>query len=191
MNEKNSEQNKNNHEKKNEEIEKIEKIEKNNNKNLSLSTQKLLERNSSKLQELIEGSYKNCIRKSDRDQFRQYIPRLLWGNPCKYFPAIPLSEFQSPQLFEKFHLDTLFFIFYYQPGTYQQHLAAKELKKKSWKYHKKYTTWFLPYENNVRVLNDKTEKGTYLSFDYESTWSKQLKEDFTFEHMYLEDEVTV
>jgi CCR4-NOT transcriptional regulation complex NOT5 subunit len=26
--------------------------------------------------------------------------------------------------------DTLFFIFYYQQGTYQQYLAARELKKK-------------------------------------------------------------
>lgn len=47
-----------------------------------------------KLQELIEVSYKNCIKKSDRDLFRQYTPRMLWGNPCKYFPTTPLSEFQ-------------------------------------------------------------------------------------------------
>ncbi|SBS84280.1 CCR4-NOT transcription complex subunit 5, putative [Plasmodium malariae] len=116
---------------------------------------------------------------------------MLWGNPCKYFPTTPLSEFQSPKLFEKLHLDTLFFIFYYQAGTYQQHLAAKELKKKSWKYHKKYTTWFLPYDNNVTISNDKMEQGTYLSFDYESTWSKQIKNDFSFDHKYLEDEITV
>ncbi|CRG99613.1 CCR4-NOT transcription complex subunit 5, putative [Plasmodium relictum] len=182
MNEEKTDENKNNSVKTNE--------KKRNNK-LSSSAQKLLEKNSLKLQELIEESYKNCIKKSDRDQFRQYTPRMLWGNPCKYFPTTPLSGFQSPQLFEKFHLDTLFFIFYYQPGTYQQHLAAKELKKKSWKYHKKYTTWFLPYDNNVRVVNDKMEQGNYLSFDYESTWSKQLKKDFSFEYIYLEDEIAV
>ncbi|EUD67508.1 hypothetical protein C922_02214 [Plasmodium inui San Antonio 1] len=157
---------------------------------LSMSAQRLLERNTLKLQELIESSYTNCIKKSDRDHFRQYTPRVMCGNPCEYFPSTPLSDFQSPQLFEKLPLDTLFFIFYYQPGTYQQHLAAKELKKKSWKYHKKYTTWFLPCDNNTRMLNDKTEQGTYLSFDYESTWSKQLKEAFSFEYMYLEDEIT-
>ncbi|VWU50317.1 CCR4-NOT transcription complex subunit 5, putative [Hepatocystis sp. ex Piliocolobus tephrosceles] len=165
---------------------------KTNSKNdVSLSAQKLLESNTSHLLELIACSYKNRIKTSDRDQFKQYIPRMLWGNPCTHFPTTPLSDFQSPELFERFDLDTLFFIFYYQSGTYQQHLASKELKKKSWKYHKKYTTWFLPYDNNIQVLNDKTEKGTYLSFDYESTWSKQLKENFTFEHIYLEDEVTV
>ncbi|CAD2109269.1 hypothetical protein YYG_02534 [Plasmodium vinckei petteri] len=162
-----------------------------NNSKLSKSTQMLLERNSLKLQELIEGSYKNCIIKSDREQYRQYVPRMLWGNPCKYFPATPLLEFQSPQLFEKFNLDTLFFIFYYQPGTYQQHLASKELKKKSWKYHKKYTTWFFPYGNTIRISNDKSEKGTYFSFDYETTWSNQLKENFLFEHIYLENETPI
>jgi len=30
-------------------------------------------------------------------------------------------------------VDTLFFIFYFQQGTYQQYLAAKELKKASWR----------------------------------------------------------
>merc|ERR1711862_823362 len=46
--------------------------------------------------------------------------------------------------FEKFTLDTLFFIFYFQANTFEQLLAAKELKKRSWKFHKKYLTWFKP-----------------------------------------------
>lgn len=169
-----------------EKVEKIEKIERIKKVPIAPSVTSY---NSTNVLDLIEASYKNCIKKSDCDQFRQYTPRMLWGNPCRYFPTAPLAGFQSPELFEKFHLDTLFFIFYYQPGTYQQHLAAKELKKKSWKYHKKYTTWFLP-QDNVRAINDKMEQGSYLSFDYESTWSKQLKHDFTFEYMYLEDEIS-
>ena len=32
---------------------------------------------------------------------------------------------QTPAFFERLNVDTLFFIFYYQPGTYQQHLAAR------------------------------------------------------------------
>ena len=32
--------------------------------------------------------------------------------------------------------DTLFFIFYFQQGTYQQYLAAKELKKLAWRCQK-------------------------------------------------------
>lgn len=56
------------------------------------------------------------------------------------FPTVPM--FNRKENFEKFDLDTLFFVFYYQPGTYSQYLAAVELKKKNWKFHKKYKTWF-------------------------------------------------
>jgi hypothetical protein len=38
--------------------------------------------------------------------------------------------------------DTLFFIFYFQTGTLQQYLAARELKRQGWRFHKKYLTWF-------------------------------------------------
>ena len=31
-------------------------------------------------------------------------------------------------------------------GTYQQYLAARELKKQSWRFHKKYKTWFQRHE---------------------------------------------
>jgi len=41
----------------------------------------------------------------------------------------PTRTYEDAAMFEKYDLDTLFFIFYYQQGSYQQHLAAKELKK--------------------------------------------------------------
>ena len=44
-------------------------------------------------------------------------------------------------------LETLFFAFYYQQGTDQQYLAAVELKKKNWKFVKKFETWFKKMEN--------------------------------------------
>lgn len=59
--------------------------------------------------------------------------------------------------FLKFDLDTLFFAFYYQQGTYQQYLAAVELKKLNWMFHKKYNTWFKRTESNepVAAVSDK------------------------------------
>jgi len=45
-------------------------------------------------------------------------------------------------MFDRFDVDTLFFIFYFQKDTYEQYLAAKELKKRAWRFHKKYLTWF-------------------------------------------------
>lgn len=50
-------------------------------------------------------------------------------------------------------------------NTYQQYLAAKELKKQSWRYHRKYNTWFQRHEE-PKVANDEFEQGTYVYFDF-------------------------
>lgn len=52
-----------------------------------------------------------------------------------------------------------------QQGTYQQYLAARELKKQSWRYHKKYNTWFQRHEE-PKVTTDEYETGTYVYFDF-------------------------
>jgi CCR4-NOT transcription complex subunit 3 len=50
-----------------------------------------------------------------------YMPNYPYPTPG-YYPQIPYSLFEkSLLLFEKFDIDTLFFIFYYQQGTYQQY----------------------------------------------------------------------
>lgn len=90
-------------------------------------------------------------------------------------------------MFEKYDLDTLFFIFYYQQGSYQQHLAAKELKKLSWRYHTKYLTWFQRHEEPRMTASD-FERGAYVYFDHDSGWCQRIKSDFTFEYQFLEDE---
>ena len=61
---------------------------------------------------------------------------------ASYYPQEPHPAFEQPDTFANFDPDTLFFIFYYQQNSYQQYLAAKELKKKSWRFHKRYQTWF-------------------------------------------------
>lgn len=50
-------------------------------------------------------------------------------------------------------------------NTYQQYLAAKELKKQSWRYHRKYNTWFQRHEE-PKVTTDEYEQGTYVYFDF-------------------------
>ena len=60
----------------------------------------------------------------------------------------------NPALFEKLDGDALFFCFYHQQGTYQQYLAARELKRLHWRYHKKYHTWYASVEcNTTKGLN--------------------------------------
>jgi len=87
--------------------------------------------------------------KNDSERPRSYAPRNPYPTPASY-PSQPSSVFDNPSIFEKLGTDCLFFIFYYQQGTYQQYLAARELKKQSWRYHKKYMTWFQRHEE-VRV----------------------------------------
>jgi hypothetical protein len=67
-----------------------------------------------------------------------------------------------------------------------RYLAAKELKKQSWRYHKKYLTWFQRHEEPKEITND-YEQGTYVYFDYETGWCQRKKTEFTFEYRYLED----
>lgn len=121
-------------------------------------------------------------------QFRNkpYAPTFpLTQHPPSY-PTNPPSIFENPAIFEKFDVDTLFFIFYFQPKTVQQYLAAKELKKHSWRFHKKYLTWFQRFEE-PKIVNDDFEQGTYIYFDYEGSWCQRKKAEFTFEYRYLED----
>lgn len=111
------------------------------------------------------------------------------------FPHVPSSVFEKPNIFLKFDPDTLFFIFYYQQGTYQQYLAAKELKRQGWRFHKKYLTWFQRHDE-PKVCNDEYETGTFIYFDYAnvvfrgqgSGWCQRIKTDFAFHYRYLEDE---
>jgi CCR4-NOT transcription complex subunit 3 len=90
-------------------------------------------------------------------------------------------------MFERFDIDTLFFIFYYQQGTIYQYLAARELKRQSWRFHKKYMTWFQRHEE-PRAITDEYEQGTYVYFDFEGTWCQRKKSEFTFEYRFLEGE---
>lgn len=94
-------------------------------------------------------------------------------------------------------------------GTKAQYLAAKALKKQSWRFHTKYMMWFQRHEE-PKIINEEYEQvsqlisrqnwnqinawtsisiasqGTYIYFDYEK-WGQRKKEGFTFEYKYLED----
>ena len=63
------------------------------------------------------------------------------GVPASY-PTVKHQTLDDPATYAKLDTEALFFAFYYQPGTYQQYLAAKELKRQSWRYHKGQRSWF-------------------------------------------------
>jgi CCR4-NOT transcriptional regulation complex NOT5 subunit len=99
----------------------------------------------------------------------QYQPRNVYGHTHPTFPGTPqfTTQTEIAELFERLPMDTLFFVFYFQQGTYQQYLAARQLKKHSWRFHKKYMTWFQRHEE-PKVATEEYEEGTYVYFDYES-----------------------
>lgn len=56
------------------------------------------------------------------------------------FPPTPLLSFS---IYNKLDLDQLFTIFYFSDDKYLRFLAAKELKRREWKFNKKYLIWFM------------------------------------------------
>ncbi|CAO3682657.1 unnamed protein product [Umbelopsis vinacea] len=107
---------------------------------------------------------------------KQYQAKQPYQTPS-YYPQTALDIFDNPAFFERIDVDALFFIFYYRQGTYQQYLAARELKRQSWRFHKKYLTWFQRHEEPQTITED-YEQGTYIYFDYEHAWCQRKKSDF-------------
>ncbi|KAG0652260.1 General negative regulator of transcription subunit 3 [Hyphodiscus hymeniophilus] len=99
---------------------------------------------------------------------RNYKPQTRFNTPS-YYPQELDTVFDDPRLYSRIDPDTLFYIFYYKQGTYQQYLAAKALKDQSWRFHKQYQTWFQRHEE-PKTITEEFEQGTYRFFDYESTW---------------------
>jgi len=125
----------------------------------------------------------------DSERPRQYVPR----NIASVHPAFPTAQpaaalDPSPALFGRLEPDTLFFVFYYQQGTYAQYLAARELRQQGWRYSNKTCTFYKrvggggdPEEAAPAAgggLPD-AERGAFLAFEYESGWVARTKKDLT------------
>ncbi|KAJ6744216.1 hypothetical protein OIU79_030524 [Salix purpurea] len=148
--------------------------------------------------EMLEAAYHKLPQPKDSERARSYIPRHPAATPSSY-PQVQAPMASNPAFWERLSMesvgtDTLFFAFYYQQNTYQQYLAAKELKKQSWRYHRKYNTWFQRHEE-PKVTTDEYEQGTYVYFDFhvgnedKQGWCQRIKTEFTFQYNYLEDEL--
>jgi CCR4-NOT transcription complex subunit 3 len=90
-------------------------------------------------------------------------------NTPSYYPQELDPVFEDPRLYARIDADTLFYVFYYKQGSYQQYQAAKALKDQSWRFHTQYQTWFQRHEE-PKTITEEYEQGTYRFFDYESTW---------------------
>lgn len=120
-------------------------------------------------QRLFEESFAHRPTPYESERPRHYKPEKPVPYTPSHYPQQPLPVFDDPRLYSKIDQDALFYSFYYRQGTYQQYLAAKELKGTSWRFHKQYKTWFQRHEEPKQITED-FERGTYRFFDYESTW---------------------
>ena len=124
--------------------------------------------NSPSFQRMLQTSYNTQPEIGDFEKPRHYRPTSKYNTP-HFYPQEPSPITDDHNLYQRIDTDTLFFIFYYRQGTYQQYLAAKSLKNQSWRFHKQYQTWFQRHEE-PKAITEEHEQGTYRFFDYESTW---------------------
>ncbi|CAM0875638.1 unnamed protein product [Alopecurus aequalis] len=149
--------------------------------------------------QMLEAAYHRLPQPKDSERARNYTPKHPSQTPAS-FPQVQAPIVTNPAFWERLGSDTLstdmlFFAFYYQQNSYQQYLAAKELKKQSWRFHRKYNTWFQRHVE-PQVTTDEYERGSYVYFDFHladdgNGWVQRIKNDFTFEYNYLEDELSV
>ncbi|KAJ2912210.1 hypothetical protein MD484_g8203, partial [Candolleomyces efflorescens] len=142
--------------------------------------------NLEQVHKMLEGGHINVPQPQDTDKPKYYVPRNPYHTPA-YYPQQPHATLASPAIFSQLDVETLFYIFYYLPGTYQQYLAAKELKRQSWRFHVKYLTWFQRHSEPQAITED-YEQGVYVYFDWEGSWCQRKKGDFRFEYRYLSED---
>ncbi|VFQ74791.1 unnamed protein product [Cuscuta campestris] len=150
--------------------------------------------------QMLEAAFHKLPQPKDSERVKSYTPKHPALTPPSY-PQVQAPIVNNPAFWERlgadsFGTDTLFFAFYYQQNTYQQYLAAKELKRQAWRYHRKYNTWFQRHEE-PKIATDDYEQGTYVYFDFhlgndeQHGWCQRIKTEFAFEYNYLEDDLMV
>ncbi|KAL1743909.1 Not1 N-terminal domain, CCR4-Not complex component-domain-containing protein [Schizophyllum fasciatum] len=142
--------------------------------------------NLDQVHKMLEGGYSNLPQPADTDKPKYYVPRNPYHSPS-YYPQVPHPYLSTPRAFTNMDVETLFYVFYYLPGTYQQFLAARELKRQSWRFHVKYLTWFQRH-SEPQAITEEYEQGVYVYFDWEGSWCQRKKSDFRFEYRYLSED---
>lgn len=136
--------------------------------------------------EMFKSSFTNKPNESD---FIPTWPKKEKLNPDSHsiFPKYRMIEESTIKLMD---VETIFFIFYFQPNQYEKYLAAKELKHRDWRFHKKFSLWF-KRQKEPSVTTTTYEQGDVYIFDFEDSWKVKKRPNFTFDYKHLEDELQV
>lgn len=106
----------------------------------------------------LESNVLNVPDPQDADKPKYYIPQTPFPTPA-WYPQMPAAIFDNPAIYAKFDEDTLFYIFYYSQRDYHRYLAARELKRQSWRFSIRYGTWFRRHSEPV-TINEEYEEGS-------------------------------
>ncbi|MEQ2174652.1 CCR4-NOT transcription complex, subunit 3 [Goodea atripinnis] len=90
-------------------------------------------------------------------------------NPCptqSFHHQMPPPHSDTVEFYQRLSTETLFFIFYYLEGTKAQYLAAKALKKQSWRFHTKYMMWFQRHEEPKTITDEYEQVQIYPALLY-------------------------
>jgi CCR4-NOT transcription complex subunit 3 len=87
-----------------------------------------------------------------------------------------------PDFFTRFDLSTLFFIFFFRPGTSQQYFAIRELRRRDWIFHTEQQTWFRRIGEPIeRTAVSETARFEYFEAVAGDGWAVKQCPSFTFE----------
>uniref|UniRef100_A0A0N4ZEJ0 Not3 domain-containing protein n=1 Tax=Parastrongyloides trichosuri TaxID=131310 RepID=A0A0N4ZEJ0_PARTI len=137
------------------------------------------------LQALIDLAFEKMPQLTDSEFARPYLPRVPVHSTVVSYPRSVHPSMDTLDYYLRLSVESLFFTFYYMEGTRAQLLAAKALKKQSWRFHTKYNMWFQRQEE-PKTITDEYEQGSYLYFDFER-WLQKKKDSFIFQFQFLED----
>eukprot|EP01062_Namystynia_karyoxenos_P069906 TRINITY_DN65325_c0_g1_i1.p1 TRINITY_DN65325_c0_g1~~TRINITY_DN65325_c0_g1_i1.p1 ORF type:complete len:328 (+),score=87.24 TRINITY_DN65325_c0_g1_i1:118-984(+) len=108
--------------------------------------------------------------------------------PQCYFMSPPHLRFQ---MFQRFELATLFYIFYSMPRDVLQLAAAQELYNRGWRFHKEHKLWLQRAPDTQPTVKTRAyERGDYVVWD-PTHWRQDRRDDFVLVYDQLEDRMSV
>ena len=99
------------------------------------------------------------------------------------YPQTKNMKLTQPEFFKKYDNSTLFFIFFFSPGTSQQYFAGRELLNRDWFFHLKFGTWFHRIEEPSQKTSE-FEVSKYEYFDHSSNenWCVRERQNFRLDY---------
>jgi CCR4-NOT transcription complex subunit 2 len=103
--------------------------------------------------------------------------------PQCYFVQPPHLKFA---MFQKFALQTLFYVFYSMPRDVLQLAAAQELHNREWWFHKGERLWMTRAQGTEPVKSKDYESGSYQFFNPDK-WAVERRDNFVVHYSQMEE----